>query len=509
MNRKEEFIKKARIVHKNENIDYSEVIYVNNRTPVKLYDKDLKEDGTEYGEFWQTPYNHLKGQGHPLKKGKKISLKKRMSQEEIINRFKEAHKDENLDYSQVVYVNMHTPVKIISHDLRPDGTEYGEFWQEPSAHLKGSTHPEISRRNQTLRQTSTTEKFIEKGKSIHSDEDIDYSLVDYVNNRTKVKLICKKHGIFEISPDNFLQGKSCPKCGNHISNAEDEIIDFIKSLGNIKLEQRNHNTLNGKELDIFLPEFNVAFEFNGLRWHSEQFGKDRHYHLSKKDECEKQGIKLFHIFEDEYVYHKQILFSKIKRILKFDFGVERIGARKCKIKQIDNKTAENFLERNHIQGYAKATIHIGSYYNDKLVSVMSFTKMNDGEWDLVRFASDINFIIQGMCSKFINYFVKHYKTKMIKTFLDRRWERDINDNVYTKSGFVIDKILKPDYHYTNGHGKRLHKFGFRKGVLHKKYGFPLSMTETEMTKKLGFYKIWDCGLVRYVYINQKSIDTKQ
>lgn len=164
MNRKEEFIKKARIVHKNENIDYSEVIYVNNRTPVKLYDKDLKEDGTEYGEFWQTPYNHLKGQGHPLKKGKKISLKKRMSQEEIINRFKEAHKDENLDYSQVVYVNMHTPVKIISHDLRPDGTEYGEFWQEPSAHLKGSTHPEISRRNQTLRQTSTTEKFIEKGK---------------------------------------------------------------------------------------------------------------------------------------------------------------------------------------------------------------------------------------------------------------------------------------------------------------------------------------------------------
>ena len=54
---------------------------------------------------------------------------------------------------------------------------------------------------------------------------------------------------------------------------------------------------------------------------------------------------------------------------------------------------------------------------------------------------------------------------------------------------------------TNGHGERHHKFGFRKKILHNKYGFPLTMTEREMTEKLGYYKIWDCGLIKYIYRN--------
>lgn len=289
MDKTQIFIEKAKLVHKGENIDYSEVVYINNRTPVKMYDRDLKPDGTEYGEFWQTPYNHLRGQKHPLKKGKRISESKRLSQEDVIKRFKEVHKGENLDYSQVVYVNMHTKVKIISHDLRPDGTEYGEFWQEPSVHLKGCTHPEIGKRKQIISQTSNTESFIEKAKLIHCDDDFDYKFVDYVNNHTKVKIFCNKcnakgnaHGMFEISPDNFLQGKGCPKCGNHMSKAEDEIISFIKEKTNTIVEQRNHTILNGKEIDIYLPQYKIAFEFDGLRWHSEQFNKDKNYHLIKK-----------------------------------------------------------------------------------------------------------------------------------------------------------------------------------------------------------------------------------
>ena len=508
LKKREEFIRKAKIVHKDENIIYDEVVYVNNRTPVKMYDMDLKEDGTPYGEFWQTPYNHLRGQSHPLKRGLKISMGKRMSQDEIIERFKEVHKGENLDYRYVVYVNMHTPVKIISHDLRPDGTEYGEFWQEPAAHLRGCTHPEIGKRKQVLSQTFTIDKFIEKGKIVHCDDDIDYCLVNYVNNRTKVKLICNKcdskgnkHGIFEISPDNFLQGKGCPKCGNHMSKAEDEIIDFIENKLKLNVEKRNHTLLNGKELDIYIPQLRVAFEYNGLRWHSEQFNKDKNYHLIKKNECANIGIKLYHIFEDEYVFHKKALFAKISRILNCDNDLLRIGARKCVIKEISNNLAEAFLELNHIQGYTKASVHLGAFYKDSLLSVMSFTKLENNEWSMVRFASDINYIVQGVCSKFITYFSKHYDFSLVKTFLDRRWENNADDNVYTKSGFIKTGISKPDYHYTNGHGKRLHKFGFRKQKLHKKYGLPLTMTESEMTKELGYYKIWDCGLIKYVYTN--------
>ena len=233
--RKNKFIEKAKIVHTGENLDYSQVEYKDNRTPVKIIDHDLRPDGTEYGEFWQTPSNHLKGQRHPDKRGIRISASKQTKQEEIIERFKEIHADENLDYSQVEYKGMHVKVKIISHDLRPDGTEYGEFWQEPVVHLKGCTHPEIGRRKQVLKQSSTTEDFIKKGQIVHVDDDYSYEYVDYVNIHTKVKIFCNKtdskgkiHGIFNIMPDNFLAGKGCPKCGNHLSNGEDEIIEIIK-----------------------------------------------------------------------------------------------------------------------------------------------------------------------------------------------------------------------------------------------------------------------------------------
>ena len=100
-----------------------------------------------------------------------------------------------------------------------------------------------------------------------------------------------------------------------------------------------------------------------------------------------------------------------------------------------------------------------------------------------------------------SYFKKNYKPIYVKSFLDRRWCFDCDNNIYTKLGFALDKVEPPNYSYTNGHGLRMHKFGFRKQILHKKYGLPLSMTESEMTKHLGYYRIWDCGLLKYVWRN--------
>ena len=96
-----------------------------------------------------------------------------------------------------------------------------------------------------------------------------------------------------------------------------------------------------------------------------------------------------------------------------------------------------------------------------------------------------------------SYFIKKYNPIEIKTFLDRRWGT-AQDNVYTKMGFKLVDTLKPDYSYIKGH-TRYHKFGFRKQILHKKYGLPLTMTEKQMCDKLGFYRIWNCGLFKYVW----------
>ena len=494
------FISKAKEVHKNENIDYSKVVYLNNRTPVLLIDKDLRPDGTEYGEYWQTPYNHLRGQSHPDKRGYKISKNKSAKQKEIIERFKNVHPNENLDYSEVVYVNMHTKVKIIDRDLMPNGIEYGEYWQEPVVHLKGCGHPLKGKNKQIKKQSLTLNQFIAKSKKVYGDKDYDYSKVNYINNKTKVCIICPQHGDFEISLDNFLQGKSCPKCGNHLSFAEEEISNYIKQY--YCVERNNRKILNGLEIDIYIPELKIGIEYNGLRWHGEMFGKDKWYHFNKLKTANDVGIKMIQIFEDEYVNNKEIVMNKLKHLLHLEENmVERIGARKCLIKEIDKKTAKDFLNKYHIQGFIQSTVHLGTFYGDILIGVMSFTKVVN-EWILGRFASNYNYICQGVGGKLFKYFIRKYNPFIVKSFADRRWTIDDNNNLYTRMGFIVDSILKPEYRYVNFKlfgCKRMHKFGFRKLTLHKKYGFPLSMTENEMTKEMGCDKVWDCGLIKYVW----------
>ena len=88
----------------------------------------------------------------------------------------------------------------------------------------------------------------------------------------------------------------------------------------------------------------------------------------------------------------------------------------------------------------------------------------------------------------------------MKSFADRRWTLDKNNNLYTKLGFKLDEVLKPDYKYViENVNKRFHKFNFRKQILHKKYDLPLTMTENEMCNQIKAHKIWDCGLYKYIW----------
>jgi hypothetical protein len=131
---------------------------------------------------------------------------------------------------------------------------------------------------------------------------------------------------------------------------------------------------------------------------------------------------------------------------------------------------------------------------------MTFKSFKNDEWELTRFATDNNYICCGVGGKLFKYFVNRYNPNLVKSFADRRWTLS-EDNLYTKMGFELDGILKPDYRYvySSKPTERIHKFNFRKQTLHKKYGLPLTMTESKMAKELGYYKIWDCGLYRYVW----------
>lgn len=288
------------------------------------------------------------------------------------------------------------------------------------------------------------------------------------------------------------------------SKAEKEILTMLKYSG---IEcGKNRSILDGKELDIFIPSKNIAIEYNGNKWHTEFFGnKDKHYHINKLNECNEKNVSLIQIFEDEYELNKEIVIDKLKHILHIEDNKEVIFARKCYVKVIDKYTSEIFLNKNHIQGFASASLYLGLYYNTTLVAVMSFIEEAEEMWNLNRFASNIDYHCVGVGGKLFKYFTKNYKFKEIKSFADRRWTINPNDNLYTKLGFEFVGFTKPDYTYYNtkiDRYKRFHKFGFRKQILSKRHNLPLEMTELEMTRELGYDRIWDCGLAKYVYKNK-------
>lgn len=183
------FIEKAKKVH-GDKYDYSKVEYKTNKDKVCII-------CPEHGEFWQTPHNHLQNHGCPKCAGKNITT------EEFIERAKAVHNNK-YDYSLVEYVNSVTDVKIIC-------PTHGVFEQKAGVHLQGHGCLKCGFESGREKNKFCTEEFIRKSKEIHGDK-YDYSLVEYVNSATKVKIICPIHGVFEQRAEGHLGGYGCKQC---------------------------------------------------------------------------------------------------------------------------------------------------------------------------------------------------------------------------------------------------------------------------------------------------------
>ena len=290
------------------------------------------------------------------------------------------------------------------------------------------------------------------------------------------------------------------------SKGETEIKEFIEGLGFETYKGKNRKLLEGKEIDLIIPSVKIAIEYNGLYYHTENMGKNSVYHLNKTLACDQLGYKLIHIFEDEWVVNKELVKSKLKHILSVSDGI-KIGARKVVVNKISKEDKSYFLDVSHIQGNDKSDIFYGAYYNEILVGVMTFnsqrnmTKNIEGEYELSRFSTRQGYVISGLASKILKQFINDYSPSSIISFADRRWTTDGNNNMYTKLGFELTSILKPTYFYYSSkmnRYKRYHKFSFGKNSLKKKYvGIDLNKSESELTKELGYSKVWDCGLFKY------------
>jgi hypothetical protein len=154
-----------------------------------------------------------------------------------------------------------------------------------------------------------------------------------------------------------------------------------------------------------------------LYYHSEALGKDVNYHLNKLEACLVKGYTLITIFEDEWLANNEITKSRLASYIN-NFGMTKIHARKCVIKDITPAQTRAFCVENHIQAYGSgAKVKIGAFYNDELVSVMTFSAPSiakgqkvrkEGMWELHRFCSKKNYIITGIASRLLKYFENNY-----------------------------------------------------------------------------------------------------
>lgn len=301
---------------------------------------------------------------------------------------------------------------------------------------------------------------------------------------------------FKISSINYhsrtkLNSKLCTICypiEASKSIKEKEMLNFISLNYQGEIIQTYRDLF---EIDIYIPEIKLGLEFNGIYWHSEEH-RDKNYHLDKTKHFETKGISTMHIWEDDWDEKKEI----VKSMLMNKIGKSsKIWARKCQIKTLDKKSANLFLDENHIQGKCNNEINLCLSLDGEIMALMCFNKlegrkrMGDGEWNLSRFCNRLNFNVVGGASKLLSHFIKIHSPTRIVSYADRDWS---TGGIYRKLGFEMLSESRPDYKYVVN-GKRKNKQNFKKGNL----GLDKNITESEYMDKKGIPKIWDCGKIKF------------
>ena len=547
----EDFINNSKKIFKNNEFDYSKTFYKNNQT------KAIFICNVHKTEWEQLPQNHLKGNNpcQDCNGQARITLLKIVEQSELV------HGEGRFDYSltkEQDIKNKHSKITIrcvkhneifvqeINTHLRPSNAcpqcnrispRTGKKLEEmisKAEHQKydfsftdfGLQYPhkasiECKKHNLLFKQTingllsgregcplchkqnrlTTLDEFIERVKNIHGTDKYDFDKTALLNGiQGDAVLKCVKHDeYFSYDMFRILQGlEGCSKCRTSgTSKKEKALADFVEHELGFSIE-RNYRKIDGlspKEVDIFIPSRNIAIEFNGLYWHSELY-LDKNYHYDKWEKCADAGVRLLTVWEDEWENKQDIIKSHIKHVLGLN-NDEKIYARNTVVKPINRGMAQLFLNDHHIQGFVGASVHMGVFEknSESLVAVGSFLKSGDN-YNLVRFATSKTVV--GGFSKLINYFEKNYEYEMLVTFADLGFS---DGALYEKNGFVLDKVMAPDYSYIlRNQVQRFHKFGFRKERFENDplLMFDEALTERQLAEVNGLERIYDCGKLRYV-----------
>jgi hypothetical protein len=288
-----------------------------------------------------------------------------------------------------------------------------------------------------------------------------------------------------------------------VQQMQNKVYEIIQTITDKQIIQNDKKVISPYELDIYIPDLNFAIEFNGSYWHSEAtipHEEARVKHCNKTKLCENKGIRLFHIFENEWKSRSTQILNFIKTIV--GSNAINIAARKCQLKIEDPiVNSKDFMDNNHIQGHTTAIKYFNLYYNDEIVASMSAAKHHRQGQD----AKTI--VLSRLCMK-DGYNVQGGPSKLFKAFKQWSIENGYNrvlswsDNCWTQGriynvlGFRLDIEFGPDYFYWSPIENRYYS---KQSQKKSATGCPKEIKEHEWCASKGLYRIWDCGKKRWIF----------
>ena len=315
-----------------------------------------------------------------------------------------------------------------------------------------------------------------------------YDLQEFFNLRDRTVVYDKIHS---WNLDDFINFHSLR------SHYENDIINFLKECGVENIQTNDRTILNGKEIDIYLPDYKLGIEFNGDYWHSDIKKEYQDHngrsltHQNKSLLAESKGVFLFHIFE--YEWNNNIVQTSIKNRIKTLLIKNniKIPARKCKIVTLTKAQKKKFLNENHIQGNDHSTIQYGLEYQGQIVSCMTFIhpKNKKYTWELSRFCNQHGCVVQGGASKLFKHFVETLQPgNTISSYNDITKTKG---DLYRILGFQCVSINQPNYVWIN----------FQTTDIRTRYQEQES-GEVERMHSLGYHRLCDCGTKTWLYTVQ-------
>ena len=444
---------------------------------------------------WSYKFNIKKSKENIIKHTKQTNLEKYgVEYVSQLNMVKNKSKQTKIKkYGNENYINID---KIKQTNLEKYGVEYytqsNEYKEKEKERKTNLSVEELQQQKLKFRLLSMENK---DNAYILSNKDLFIKTLKD-NKLFNTSLLCSYFGINQSNMNKLIREYDIRYLlNNSFTSQENELIKYLEQ--HFTLSVNNRNVLDGKEIDIFIPDLNIGIEFNGNWWHNEKVCTNKLYHQEKSKLAEEKGIFLYHIFEYEWNTKKEQILNQLNNLL--GINNEKIYARNCIIKNVSNKDKKQFLENNHLQDNDSSSIKLGLYYNNHLVSLMTFCKPRFNkkyEWELSRFCSKAGCNVIGGASKLFKYFINEYSPKSIISYSNIAHTKG---NLYKMLGFNLESISEPNYVWYRSN-KFYSRYQCQKHKLLEQ-GFD-GKSETEIMHNRGYYRIYDCGNKIWSWFNK-------